>query len=210
MEPESCNQGAIEMQIHSLRFVHDANPVGGADKQYTVLADENAFVRCDLTKRTIAKPIELINLTDGSRRTLSPEKKFLNRRWHLSGNNPLENGEISADGSEAWLARDTSHNDLFRVVDPRKWSTKALETAMGSWPNSYALVARDEFVGVVRRALRPGEQEPATRLQKLAGLMKPRDWALELNQPVPAQAAYRMIASVLLLVEVTVRGARAG
>ncbi|MET1414258.1 hypothetical protein ABVF61_18435 [Roseibium sp. HPY-6] len=198
------------MQIDSLRFVKTSNPDCNADKQYNVLANEEEFVRCDLTKRTIAKPIELFNVNDGMTRTLTPEKKFLNTRWHLTSQDAGEAGEIALKGTDAWLARDMMQNELFRVVDPRKWSEKTLEAAMGSWPDSYALVVDGRGIGIIRRALRPGEEEPKTRLQKLTGLFKDRDWFLELSQPAPMQSAYRMIASVLLLVEVTVSGARAG
>lgn len=198
------------MQIDSLRFIQQSNPDGNAAKQYSVLANEEEFVRCDLTKRTIAKPIDIFNVNDGTCRTLAPERKILNTRWHLTSQDAGEAGEITLKGTDAWLARDTTQNELFRVVDPRKWSEKTLETAMGSWPNSYALVVNGEGVGIIRRALKPGEEEPKTRLQKLTGLFKDRDWVLELSEPAPMQSAYRMIASVLLLVEVTVSGARAG
>lgn len=198
------------MQINSLRFVQASDPEGKADKQYTVLANEEDFVRCDLSRRTIAKPIDMVNLQDETTRQLLPEKKILNRRWHLESEEASESGEVVADGVSAWLARDASEQDLFRVVDPRKWTEKSLETMLGSWPDSYALVAQDRYIGIVRRALRPGEVEPGTRLQKLAGLLKPRDWNLELDRPVTERSAYLMIASVLLLIEVTVRGARSG
>lgn len=198
------------MQINSLRFVQSSAPGGDADKQYSVLANEEEFVRCDLSRRTIAKPIALVNLMDKTTRTLSPEKKFLNKRWHLTESEDRESGMVVADGASAWLACDASANELFRVVDPRKWTAKTVETALGSWADSYAVVSRDRCVGVVRRALRPGEEEPGTRLQKLRGLLKPRDWKLELDEPVSREAAHLMIASILLLVEITVRGARAG
>ena len=103
-----------------------------------------------------------------------------------------------------------SPKELFRVVDPRKLAAKTLETMLGSWPDSYAIVSGDQCVGVIRRALKPGEEEPTNRFRKLTGLFKDRDWVLELGQSVPLQATYRMIASVLLLIEVTVSGARAG
>ena len=198
------------MQINSLRFVQASYPEGKADKQYTVLANEEDFVRCDLSRRTIAKPIDMVNLQDETTRQLLPEKKILNRRWHLKSEEASESGEVVADGVSAWLAKDASEQDLFRVVDPRKWTEKSLETMLGSWPDSYALVAQDRCIGIVRRALRPGEEEPGTRLQKLAGLLKPRDWNLEFDQPVTERSAYLMIAPVLLLIEVTVRGARSG
>ena len=37
------SQGAIAMQIHSLRFVQVRNPEGGAHKRYHVLANENGL-----------------------------------------------------------------------------------------------------------------------------------------------------------------------
>nr|WP_319386291.1 hypothetical protein [uncultured Roseibium sp.] len=198
------------MQIHSLRFVQERNPEGGVHKRYHVLANETEFVRFDLTKRTIGKPVEMVNLLDQSKRTLTPERMLLCRQWHLAGGAPGEDGQIAAKGSDVWLVQDAAQAELYRVVDPRKLATKTLETMLGSWPDSYAIVSGDECVGVIRRALKPGEAEPANRLQKLTGLFKDRDWALELGQPVPLQSAYRMIASVLLLIEVTVSGARAG
>lgn len=198
------------MQINSLRFVQERNPEGGAHKRYDVLANENEFVRFDLTKRTIGKPVEMVNLRDQSIRTLTPERKFLCRQWHLAGGDPGEDGQIVAKGSDGWLVQDTAQTEMFRVVDPRKLATKTLETMLGSWPDSYAIVSGDRCAGVIRRALKPGEAEPANRFQKLTGLFKDRDWVLELGQPVPMQATYRMIASVLLLIEVTVSGARAG
>lgn len=198
------------MKIESLRFVEVPVPDGGAHKQYNVHANEHAFVRCDLSKRTIAKPVEIVNVLDSTRRTLSPERKILNRRWQLSGQEERENGNVAAAGTEGWLASDVLENELFRVLDPRKLTTKTLETVMGSWPDSYALVSKEACIGVVRRALRPGEEEPRTRLQKFKGLLKPRDWYLEFERPFTSQEAYLAIASVLLLIEVTVRGARAG
>ncbi|WP_421981870.1 hypothetical protein [Roseibium sp.] len=198
------------MQINSLRFVQERNPEGGAHKRYHVLANETEFVRFDLTKRTIGKPVDMVNLLDQSIRTLTPERKLLCRQWQLAGGDPGEDGQIAAKGSDVWLVQDAAQLELFRVVDPRKLATKTLETMLGSWPDSYAIVSGDECVGVIRRALKPGEAEPVNRFQKLAGLFKDRDWTLELNQPVPLQSAYRMIASVLLLIEVTVSGARAG
>lgn len=198
------------MQINSLRFVQERNPEGGAHKRYHVLANETEFVRFDLTKRTIGKPVDMVNLLDQSIRTLTPERKLLCRQWHLAGGDPGEDGQIAAKGSDVWLVQDAAQAELFRVVDPRKLAAKTLETMLGSWPDSYAIVSGDECVGVIRRALKPGEAEPVNRIQKLAGLFKDRDWALELSRPVPLQSAYRMIASVLLLIEVTVSGARAG
>ncbi|MEO0977268.1 MAG: hypothetical protein AAFY24_08440 [Pseudomonadota bacterium] len=198
------------MQIHSLRFVQVRNPESGAHKRYHVLADEAEFVQFDLTKRTIGKPVEMVNLLDQSIRTLTPERKLLCRQWHLAGGDPAEDGQIAAKGSDAWLVRDAAQTELFQVVDPRKLATKTLETMLGSWPDSYAVVSGDKCVGVIRRALKPGQAEPTNRFGKLAGLFKDRDWALEFSQPIPLQAAHRMIASVLLLIEVTVSGARAG
>lgn len=208
--PGFYTQGAIAMQINSLRFVQERNPEGGAHKRYHVLANETEFVRFDLTKRTIGKPVEMVNLLDQSKRTLTPERKLLCRQWQLSGGEPGEEGQIAAKGSDGWLVEDAAQKELFRVVDPRKRATRTIETMLGSWPDSYAVVSGDECVGVIRRALKPGEAQPTNRLQKLTGLFKDRDWALELSHPVQVQSAYRMIASVLLLIEVTVSGARAG
>lgn len=208
--PVVYNQDAIAMQIHSLRFVQVRNPEGGAHKRYHVLADEVEFVQFDLTRRTIGKPVDMINLQDQSIRTLTPERKFLCRQWHLAGGDPREDGQIAARGSDAWLVRDAAQTELFQVADPRKLATKTLETMLGSWPDSYAVVSQDKCVGVIRRALKPGEKEPTNRFGMLAGLFKDRDWAVELSQPIPLQAAYRVIASVLLLIEVTVSGARTG
>ncbi|WP_306140712.1 hypothetical protein [Roseibium sp. MMSF_3412] len=208
--PVPYSRGVIAMQILSLRFVEVRNPEGGAYKRYHVLADENECVRFDLTKRTIGKPVDMVNLLDQSVRTLTPERKLLCRQWHLAGGDPAEEGQIAAKGSDTWLVHGPSQTELFRVVDPRRLATKTLETMLGSWPDSYAVVSGDQCVGVIRRALKPGQEEPTNRLGKLAGLFKDRDWALVLSQPIPLQAAYRMIASVLLLIEVTVSGARAG
>ena len=63
-------------------------------------------------------------------------------------------------------------------------------------------------VGQIARRLRDGEQEPVTRLEKIKGLLKPRDWAAEF-QPGQQQALLpQLVAGMLLLIEVSVRGAR--
>ena len=196
------------MPITSLRFVEASGASGGPYKRYCITADGAELFSCDLSKKTVWAPVEFRDAGNQLQWQLAPRGKFLNKIWKLTDASEQPCGELETEGSDGWIARDAQGNEILQLGDPRAWSTKLVETALNSWPDRYVLCVGTQEIGQIARRLRDGEDEPTTRFQKLKGLMKPRDWAAEFYPPLQQDKVQLAAAAILLLIEITVRGAR--
>ena len=118
------------------------------------------------------------------------------------------NAVIAVQGTSRWIATDAAENELFALGDPRRWQTKLLETALNSWPDRYVFARDGIEIGQVARRLRDGATEPTTRLGKLKSLFQPRDWTAEIDASLTRGQLIAAVATVLLLIEVSVTAAR--
>lgn len=194
------------MSIQSIRFLELPYESGGPDKSYDIQVDDNHYLDCELSRKRVWEPVTFSHQQSCTFQ-LSPERKLLNRNWTLtdSQGNPVGKVEVVDAGCRCFS---TDGEQLFQLVDPRRWQEKLIETALNSWPDRYVIAVQSEEVGQIARRPRDGEPEPQTRIQKLRGLLKTRDWAAVFQPPLTLERSDLLVAGMLLLIEVVVRGKR--
>ncbi len=182
-----------------VRFRETSAEDGSSYKSYSIEIDNVTRLTCVMSRKTVWESVNF-HFELGAMFEIKPARKLMNKTWLLSQDGNAA-GTVELDGS-ACFAFDHAGNERFSIIDPRAWQAKLVETALNGWPDRYVIVRNELEVGQIARRLRPGEAEPTTRVQKLKGLFKPRDWTAQCEEVVLEDSLPLFVASMLLLIEV--------
>ena len=174
----------------------------GVAKRYDVFDGEGAdwLYRCDFARSNRSGACRLSSASGGAV-SLMPERKLLNKRWLIGGDEDDRLGEIRADGG--WIGCDGAGGERVRLGDPRSLPAKMLD-GLGDFPDSYVYSTAGGVTGSISREVRPGREPGGGMFGKLKSLVVPRDWVARFAQAPDAADVLVIVCATLLLLDITV------
>ncbi len=191
-----------------LRFEDSANgTVTG--RHYGLHSGDEVLLECDTEGQCIKRPTEFRRPgTPSPEFTLRATRKVLNFTYHVQeGPDGPRLGTLDCKGTGAlWKIRDADEALVGRIVDPTKWTTDLVRTALSGSPETYCLLFGDELCARIERIRRPRKNSARGPLGKFfQNLLTLWDWSLQVEKDLEGGRAALAVAGTLLLIEHQIR-----